>query len=50
MNQMDSLSGKINNVSSNADEIEKLTYITGETISAGISSVQSLPNIAEYKD
>ncbi len=32
MSQMDSLSGKINNVSSNADELEKLTSATGETI------------------
>jgi methyl-accepting chemotaxis protein len=47
LSQMDSLSGKINNVSSNADELEKLTNTTGETIAAGISSVQSLTRSSE---
>lgn len=47
MSQMDSLSGKINNVSSNADELEKLTSATGETITTGISSVQTLTRTSE---
>ena len=47
LNQMDMLSGKINNVSSNADEIEKLTNATGTTINSGISSVQGLTKSAE---
>jgi methyl-accepting chemotaxis protein len=47
LSQMDSLSGKINNVSSNADELEKLTGATGETIAAGISSVQGLTRSSE---
>lgn len=47
LSQMDSLSGKITNVSSNADELEKLTNATGETISNGISSVQSLTKSSE---
>lgn len=47
LSQMDSLSGKINNVSSNADEIGKLSSEAGETISVGISSVQSLTQSAE---
>ncbi|MDD6291733.1 MAG: methyl-accepting chemotaxis protein [Lachnospiraceae bacterium] len=47
LNQMDSLSGKITNVSSNADELEKLTNEAGETISAGISSVQTLTKSSE---
>lgn len=47
LNQMDSLSGKITNVSANADELKKLTNETGETIGAGISSVQSLTKSSE---
>lgn len=47
VNQMDELSGKINNVSANADEIEKLTNAAGVTITAGISSVQGLTESAE---
>ena len=47
MSQMDSLSGKINNVSSNADELEKLTAATGKTIATGISSVQTLTETSE---
>ena len=47
MSQMDSLSGKINNVSSNADELGKLTSATGETITTGISSVQTLTQTSE---
>lgn len=47
LNQMDSLSGKINNVSSNAEELEKLTSATSETIAAGISSVQTLTATSE---
>lgn len=47
LNQMDELSGKINNVSSNADEIEKLTSQAGKTITSGISSVQGLTESAE---
>lgn len=47
LSQMDSLSGKITNVSSNAGELEKLTSETGETISAGIASVQSLTRSSE---
>jgi methyl-accepting chemotaxis protein len=47
MSQMDSLSGKISNVSRNADEIEKLTATTGDTILSGIDSVQGLTESAE---
>lgn len=46
LNQMDTLSGKIANVSSNADEIEKLTSLAGATISSGINSVQGLTESA----
>ncbi len=46
LNQMDTLSGKIANVSSNAGEIEKLTSLAGATISSGISSVQGLTESA----
>jgi methyl-accepting chemotaxis protein len=47
LNQMDSLSGKIANVSTNADEIGKLTSSTGATINNGIESVQGLTDSAE---
>lgn len=47
MNQMDMLSGKINNVSSNAIQIEQLTTQTNDTINTGISSVQTLTQSAE---
>jgi methyl-accepting chemotaxis protein len=47
LNQMDSLSGKINNVSVNADEIGKLTSETGNTITMGITSVQGLTESAQ---
>lgn len=47
LSQMDSLSGKISNVSSNTGALEKLTSETGETISAGIASVQSLTRSSE---
>ena len=47
LNQMDSLSGKISNVSENANEIGKLTSSTGETINSGITSVQGLTSSAE---
>lgn len=47
LSQMDSLSGKITNVSVNADEIGKLTSSTGETINNGIQSVQGLTSSAE---
>ena len=47
LNQMDSLSGKISNVSENANEIGKLTSSTGETINCGITSVQGLTDSAE---
>lgn len=47
MNQMDSLSGKITNVSTNASEIEKLTAATSDSINAGITSVQGLTKSAE---
>jgi methyl-accepting chemotaxis protein len=47
MTQMDSLSGKITNVSQNADEIGKLTSTTGDTISNGIESVQGLTASAQ---
>ena len=47
LNQMDSLSGKISNVSENANEIGKLTSSTGETINCGITSVQGLTSSAE---
>lgn len=46
LSQMDSLSGKIANVSTNADEIGKLTSTTGETINTGIESVQGLTSSA----
>lgn len=47
LSQMDSLSGKISNVSTNTGALEKLTSETGETISAGIASVQSLARSSE---
>lgn len=47
LSQMDSLSGKITNVSSNTGELEKLTEETGKTISVGIASVQSLTRSSE---
>lgn len=47
LTQMDSLSGKIANVSQNADEIGKLTSETGSTISSGIGSVQGLTRSAQ---
>lgn len=47
LNQMDSLSGKISNVSHNADEIGKLTTETGSTIANGIESVQGLTHSAQ---
>lgn len=47
LNQMDELSGKITNVSTNASEIEKLTSAAGETINEGIQSVQGLTKSAE---
>lgn len=47
LTQMDSLSGKISNVSQNADEIGKLTSSTGNTINNGIESVQGLTSSAE---
>ena len=37
---MDELSGKISNVSMNAEEIENLTNATGRTIATGIETVQ----------
>lgn len=46
LTQMDSLSGKITNVSLNADEIGKLTSSTGTTIHHGIESVQGLTDSA----
>ena len=42
LSQMDLLSGKIHNVSMNADEIGKLTSTTGTTINSGIDSVAGL--------
>lgn len=42
LSQMDLLSGKIQNVSVNADEIGKLTSSTGTTINSGIDSVAGL--------
>ncbi len=47
LSQMDSLSGKITNVSRNADEIGKLTSSTGDTITTGIESVQGLTESAK---
>ena len=47
LNQMDSLSGKIKNVSSNAEEISKLTSETETMINEGICSVQGLTECAE---
>lgn len=47
LTQMDSLSGKIANVSDNAEEIEKLTSSTGTTINSGIESVQGLTKSAQ---
>ncbi len=47
LTQMDSLSGKITNVSKNADEIGKLTSTTGDTITSGIESVQGLTKSAK---
>lgn len=47
LNQMDSLSGKIADVSQNADEIGKLTSSTGSTINSGIESVQGLTSSAQ---
>ncbi|MDD6400656.1 MAG: methyl-accepting chemotaxis protein [Lachnospiraceae bacterium] len=42
LKQMDSLSGKINNVSTNTQTIEELTNQTGKTILQGIQSVNIL--------
>ncbi len=47
LSQMDSLSGKITNVSMNANEIEKLTTSTNTSIGVGINSVQALTSSAE---
>jgi methyl-accepting chemotaxis protein len=47
LTQIDVLSGKIQNVSANADEIGKLTSEAGSTISKGISSVQGLTESAQ---
>ncbi|MCD7708532.1 MAG: methyl-accepting chemotaxis protein [Clostridiales bacterium] len=47
MNQMDELSNKISNVSSNAGEIERLTTAAGTTINSGINSVKELTNSAQ---
>lgn len=47
LTQMDSLSGKISNVSLNADEIGKLTASAGNTINSGIASVQGLTESAK---
>ena len=47
LTQMDSLSGKISNVSTNAEEIAKLTSSTGDTITMGIASVQELTESAK---
>lgn len=46
LTQMDSLSGKITNVSRNADEIGELMSTTGHTITNGIESVQGLTESA----
>lgn len=46
MDQMDSLSGKITNVSVNTDEIGQLTNAAGQTITSGIASVQGLTESA----
>lgn len=46
LGQMDILSGKIENVNTNATEIERLTSSTGETIRTGIESVQGLTQSA----
>lgn len=46
LTQMDSLSGKITNVSRNADEIGDLMSTTGHTITNGIESVQELTESA----
>ena len=46
LNQMDSLSGKISDVSVNADEIEKLSSSASETITQGMSAVQELTESA----
>lgn len=46
LTQMDSLSGKITNVSKNADEIGELMSTTGHTITNGIESVQGLTESA----
>ena len=46
LDQMDSLSGKISNVSVNAKEIEELTSATGKTITTGIASVSELTQSA----
>ena len=47
LNQMDSLSDKITNVTDNTDEIGKLTSSTGYTINSGIESVQGLTESAK---
>ncbi len=47
MLQMDSLSGKISNVSVNTEEIGNLTSQTGVSIRSGIESVQGLTKSAE---
>lgn len=46
LTQMDELSGKISNVSMNAEEIENLTNATGRTIATGIETVQGLTESA----
>lgn len=47
LNQMDSLSGKIKNVSVNVEEIGKITSETETMISEGVCSVQGLTKCAE---
>lgn len=46
MSQMDTLSGKINNVSISTGQIQQLTDKTSSTINAGIASVQTLTQSA----
>lgn len=46
LSQMDSLSGKISDVSANADEIGKLSASAGETITQGMSAVRKLTESA----
>lgn len=47
LNQMDSLSGKIQDVGTNAEEIERLTSVVSGTINSGINSVQGLTDSAQ---